>query len=345
VNKARVLKNVIPAFENLAGGLEELKGSGVNDGGLSNFDKGKLYYEYLMKSDIGTGKSMDDLIYMTDDRLDTLLYGIIYIIQNNESVWDTWTNPDFGTEDPEEIIQMLIKGMADHYPPNTGANHTLKSVHPSLEGSSPPAFYMNLPIDDFSDAVIYINESAVRNDALFATLAHEGYPGHLYQDTYFKNKEMHPLRKVMSSMGYIEGWATYVELNAFSLTYIPGMEFDTALLLSYDEEFGLAIQSRCDLGVNYEGWTMNEIRDYLSGFGIDDEGSCRDIYEYVAGNPAKTLRYFLGFMELTELSDYASEKLGDAFWLIDFHECLLDVGPAPFFIVKEAVDDYIRVVQ
>ena len=344
-NKTRVLENVIPAYENLASGLKELKGTGVNEAGLSYFEKGKQYYEYRMKSDIGSDKSVETMINLIYDRVEALIYGMSYFMYSDETIMDSLQNVDFGTTDPEGIIQMLIKGMADHYPDNTGASHTLKEVHPSLESSSPPAFYMNLPIDDFSTAVIYLNNSAVTEEDLFSTLAHEGYPGHLYQDTYFKNQDTHPLRKVITSLGYIEGWATYAELNSFALTSIPDMKKETAMVLSFDEELRLAIQTRCDIGVNYEGWKLDDIQEYMKDFGVDNLGAIRGMYEYVVGDPGKTLRYYIGYLEFRELADYAYQEMGDAFSLKDFNQCLLDVGPAPFFAVREAVEKYIRVIQ
>jgi len=343
-NKTRVLEDVIPAYENLVDGLKELKGTGVNQGGLSNFEKGKEYYEYLIKSDVGSEKSIESLIDMIYERVDSIIYGMSYLLYTDDTILNTLVNPDFGTTDPEEMIEMLIEGMTNYYPENTGASHTLKEVHPSLEGSSPPAFYLNQPIDDFSTAVIYINNSSVREGDLFATMAHEGYPGHLYQDTYFKNLEMHPLRKITTSIGYIEGWATFVEISAFMLTDIPNMADETAMLLSFDEEFSLALQTRCDIGVNYEGWSLEEISEYMADFGVESPSALRNMYEYVIGNPEKTLRYYIGYLELKELADFAYDEMGDAFSLKDFNQCLLEVGPAPFFIVREAVEKYIASV-
>ena len=45
-----------------------------------------------------------------------------------------------------------------------------------------PAFYMVPAIDSTKNNVIYINQGHMPDDiSLFTTLAHEGYPGHLYQ--------------------------------------------------------------------------------------------------------------------------------------------------------------------
>ncbi|MFR5970913.1 MAG: DUF885 family protein [Clostridium sp.] len=52
-----------------------------------------------------------------------------------------------------------------------------------------PAFYLTPPIDEPAANVIYINHAAkYRHQNLHATLAHEGYPGHLFQNCYFREK-------------------------------------------------------------------------------------------------------------------------------------------------------------
>jgi len=344
-NKNTIINDVIPAYRTLVGGLENLKGTGVNDSGMCHFDQGKEYYEYLIKSQIGSDESVTSLADMIDERLEIVRYGMSYIIYNDESVLDLLKNPDFGSGDPEGIIEMIKYGMTDFYPENAGAAHTLKSLHPSLASSFPAAFYLSVPIDDFSSAVIYINDGSFSSDDLFPILAHEGYPGHLYQDTYFKSKKLHPLRYAMSSIGYIEGWATFAEINAYMFADFPEMGTELGILLGFDTEYKLALQSRCDIGVNYEGWTQKDLADYLWDFGIESRDAVRSIYEYVIKSPTRTLRYYVGYLEIENLLDYAHSELGDAFSHMGFNECILDIGPAPFFVVKKAVENYVTAAK
>jgi len=344
-NKNNVLNDVIPAYKTLVEGLKELKGTGLNDRGLAGFDKGKQYYEYLLKSDIGSDESVESLIAMIDERLDTAMYGMSYIAYNNDEIWDLYENPEFGSDDPDEILDMLITGMKDYYPENAGTTHTVKYLYKAMESSFPAAFYLSVPIDDYSSAVIYINRGSMAEGDLFPIMAHEGYPGHLYQDTYFKSREGHPMRKVLSSTGYIEGWATHSEINAYMFADFPTLGAELAMFLGFDTEYRLAIQSRCDIGVNYEGWTREDVKNYLYDLGIESAEASKFIYEYVVKGPAKTLRYFVGFLEIENLLGYAYGELGDAFSYKDFHECILDVGPAPFFIVKRAVHDYVTDIK
>ena len=75
-----------------------------------------------------------------------------------------------------------------------------------------PAFYLTPPLDTRTPNIIYINPSDQRSNLeLFTTLSHEGFPGHLYQTIFFGNTEPSDIRYLITSSGYIEGWATYIE--------------------------------------------------------------------------------------------------------------------------------------
>ena len=62
----------------------------------------------------------------------------------------------------------------------------VKMLHDSLKDYCSPAFYLTVPVDAFENNVIYINEkNALSGIDLYTTLAHEGFPGHLYQTVFF----------------------------------------------------------------------------------------------------------------------------------------------------------------
>lgn len=82
-----------------------------------------------------------------------------------------------------------------------------------------PAFYMIPPVDVTDSNVIYLNNSQITDNlTLFTTLAHEGYPGHLYQQSAFSATKPDPLRQTMNFLGYVEGWATYAENMSYEWT-------------------------------------------------------------------------------------------------------------------------------
>ena len=62
-----------------------------------------------------------------------------------------------------------------------------------------PAFYLTAPMDDPDENNIYMNPAYKHSDIeLFTTLAHEGYPGHLYETISSYEQELAPLRHVLN---------------------------------------------------------------------------------------------------------------------------------------------------
>ena len=68
-----------------------------------------------------------------------------------------------------------------------------------MEAHLSPAFYMIPALDDTEENVIYVNQAQMGNKlTLYTTLAHEGYPGHLYQTVYYASTKPDPLRSIFN---------------------------------------------------------------------------------------------------------------------------------------------------
>ena len=81
-----------------------------------------------------------------------------------------------------------------------------------------PAFYLTPPIDTLSPNDIYINRHANMSGLeLYTTLAHEGFPGHLYQTITFASSAPIPSDTFRPWVVTWKGWATYAE--SFAYTY------------------------------------------------------------------------------------------------------------------------------
>ena len=259
-------------------------------------------------------------------------------INKSPDILNTFGKEDYGTKDPSEIISILKERMKSYYPEAPEVDYQIKYVDESLESNSTPAFYMTPPIDAFENNVIYINKTQIDNATLFPTLAHEGYPGHLYQTTYFNSTKPNPIRNVLNFGGYTEGWATYVELQSYEMSNLNNP--DLVKLLKLYSEVMLALPTRIDIGVNYEGWDLKKTENYITSLGLNSASAAK-MYEYVIQEPANYLQYYIGFLEFNSDSVYAQKQLGDKFDLKAFNKVLLDVGPAPFSIVRKKVDKYI----
>lgn len=338
-NKKIVKKYVIPAYESLIDGLTDLMGTGENDGGLCGYEDGSEYYEYLVKNATGSDRTIGELAEMIENELNLALLGFYSLLQSNEELYDEIYDYECELTDPEDILNDLIDKISDDFPEPVTSDFTVKSVPESLEDDLSPAFYLTAPIDDLDNNVIYINESEdYEGEDLYSTLAHEGYPGHLYQTTYFSSTSPHLIRELLGFSGYSEGWGTYAEIYSYS---VSDLDEDLSSALAYNTVFALAIYSRIDIGVNYEGWDLDETAEFLSRYYSTDDDINQEIYERMIEEPANYLSYFVGYLEFKSLGETAEEALGSDFSTADFHEFILETGPAPFYVIEEYMQTWI----
>ena len=234
---------------------------------------------------------------------------------------------------PEDILAELQEAIQADFPAVNSASCTVKYVVPSLESYLSPAFYLTPPLDQMNKHVIYINQGADYDElTLFTTLAHEGWPGHLYQTMYEDSLKLDPVRNIFYFGGYVEGWAAYAERYAYRFT---SLDSDSAELLAANSFLLLGLYARADTGIHYEGWKPEDLAAYLEAFGITDETALNSIYQAIVQNPANYLKYYLGAVEILELKKEAQETFGEHFAIKDFHEFTLSIGPAPFSVIRD----------
>ena len=216
VNRQIVTGEMVPAYQRLAEELSALKGSGKNSGGLCGLKGGREYYEYLVKDTTGSGMSVEEMQAQTEAQRKQDLAELAQIAKNHPDIGQKCVNYQLPTEEPELILKDLQGKMQQDFPSPPEVSFQVKEVHPSLEEYTAPAFYLTPPIDDVSQNCIYINKSkGDEKIQLYTTLAHEGFPGHLYQNVMERSCGLEPIRSLFGSSGYVEGWATYVEMQSY----------------------------------------------------------------------------------------------------------------------------------
>lgn len=330
-NYELVTSDVVKGYQLLMDGLTALRGTGTNEGGLCYYKDGTEYYEYLVRTQTGSAKSIEQLQKNTSSFINTSLQEMLEIIMANPSVEQTFRDHTFAFTEPKDIIIDLASKVSMDFPTPPTVNCTIKYVHKSMEEHLSPAFYLTPPIDDVMNNVIYINNASVSSD-LYTTLAHEGYPGHLYQTVYTSSKNLPLVRNLYHYSGYTEGWATYVEYYSYG---ISGLEENLAKALSLNGAASLGLYAYIDMGIHYNGWGKKEVQAYLSSYGIQSPETASLIFETMVEEPANYLSYFIGYLEFLELRDTAKAALGDNFTLKEFHDFLLSTGPAPFDILEK----------
>ena len=335
-NKELITTELVTAYQCLIDGLEALKGTGTNDKGLYYYENGDRYYKYLVKSLTGSSKSIFDLLVATDQHISSCITEMQRIMMRNPNVLNGWDTYEFCETEPEKILEDLIEKIKVDFPElPVPANYVIKYVHPSMEEHMSPAFYLTPPVDDTKNNTIYINRSQVTRD-LYTTMAHEGFPGHLYQNVYTSSQNLPLVRNMFSNQGYSEGWATYVEYYAYG---VGGLDEDLAAVLTLNNAATLGIYAYVDMGVHYLGWDAAEVGNYLAKYGLNAEAA-QPMFEIMVEEPANYLSYFIGYLEMLNLQDAAEAAWGENYSLMKFHEAVLGLGPAPFALLEEAIKDY-----
>jgi uncharacterized protein (DUF885 family) len=331
---------LVPAYQALIDGLNALKGTGQYDGGLCQYPDGKAYYEYLVRMNTGTGHTVEQLKELINSRVNSQLLQMSALIGTSGLSNEDLTGFQFSLTDPAEILEDLKSKIGEDFPEIPNTTYTIKYVPEALEDTLSPAFYLTPPLDSPLDNVIYINRGQVDNSTLYSTLAHEGYPGHLYQNVYAASRSVCPLLSLLSCTGYSEGWATYVE--HLSYPWDEGTNSALAQIMSLNSSVTLGFYAAADIGINYDGWSLEDTANYLKQyFGVTDQETIEQFYYVMVEEPANYLNYYIGYLEILLLRDEAEKTLGDAFVLKDFHQFLLDMGDCSFRVIDEYFEDWL----
>ncbi len=336
--------SVLPAYQSLADGLTDLLSTGQYDGGLCRYPEGTAYYEYLVHAGTGSSRSVEELRSLIAGQLVSDLADMSALLEKEPTLTDRFDSFSFTLTEPEEILNDLQQRISEDFPalPEADTKPVIRSVHSSLEASSSPAFYLTCPLDDLSENIIYINgSSSSTSDArLYTVLAHEGYPGHLYQTVYSASCYTTPLRAVLSFPGYSEGWATYVEQLSYG--WGSSSDADLAELVRLNSFVGLGLSALLDIEIHYNDCTVEEAYEFLSGYMTVDEATVEALYRQILGNPANYLTYYVGCLEILALRDDAKEIMGESYSDKAFHQAILTIGEAPFDVLREYLPSYLK---
>lgn len=351
-------ESVIPAYDHLADALTLLKGQGGELGGLALEENGRDYYLALLRLRTGSYRSISEIKHLLAEDLKLNYETLISILRQNPALQTMITDtPSLLPEmTPEEVLRDLREEIGTSYPAipkgrdNAPIHSTIKYVDESLAAYSAPAFYMTPPIDNICENLICLNPKDTEGDlSLYTTLAHEGYPGHLYQTVYSKRFQEQegilPLSSVLYYGGYVEGWAMYVELASYDRAIALAVREHPEAALYYqvcrlDRQFRLGLYSLLDVAIHYDGLSLEEVGALCRALGLSDGKALTALYTYIAEEPCNYLKYYLGYLEILELKKQAAvlwsdtESLHATYdntdFLYRFHSFFLQNGPADY---------------
>ena len=291
-------------------------------------ETGKKYYEAIVREKTSSNMSPEELKEMLDDNITKTLTAAV-TISPEDAVAAPQYQPDFKTAD--EIVEFLTEHIEEDFAAPVTKDYNIKCR-----------------IDDISVNNIKVNSSVVGSDnlTLYTTLAHESYPGHLYQLTGFFNKKDIPnIQKILDFIGATEGWAQYASKCAVNyLDATDGIKdfINLNSMLSY------TLIARVDVGVNYDGWTIDDVYDYLSSYIMvsddfdSEENVAAQFYDIAIGNAGDYIPYAAGYIKMVNMREHAEDELGDKFNPVEFHSFINSIGVTTFDIYEAELDKWIE---
>ena len=331
--------HVIPAYSQMIKGLTLLLGRGHNNWGLCNFPEGKAYYEAVVSADTGCDDSVEDLFsQIAKARREDLTF-CQNLLEKNPKLASQSPKPDAALKEENAMLSRLQKEILTDFPAPPQTEVEICHVDPALSEYLAPAFYITAPIDDISHNRIYINDAKNDTDIYyFTTLAHEGYPGHLYQTICTSSYGAPEVRSLLNYPGYTEGWATYTEMQSF---YYAGLDPDLASLLQHNQAATLSLYATADIGIHYFGWEKEKNAAFWSEYGVDDTATVKRITDLILEEPGNYLKYYVGYLKFRQMREqFALEN--KSFSVSAFHEAILRTGPSPFSVLEETVRDQLK---
>lgn len=331
--------HVIPAYSQMIKGLTMLLGRGHNNWGLCNFPEGKAYYEAVVSADTGCDDSVEDLFsQIAKARREDLTF-CQNLLEKNPKLASQSPKPDAALKEENSMLSRLQKEILTDFPAPPQTEVEICHVDPALSEYLAPAFYITAPIDDISHNRIYINDAKNDTDIYyFTTLAHEGYPGHLYQTICTSSYGAPEVLSLLNYPGYTEGWATYTEMQSF---YYAGLDPDLASLLQHNQAATLSLYATADIGIHYFGWEKEKNAAFWSEYGVDDTATVKRITDLILEEPGNYLKYYVGYLKFRQMREQLALE-NKSFSVSAFHEAILRTGPSPFSVLEETVRDQLK---
>ncbi|NBK98300.1 MAG: DUF885 family protein [Erysipelotrichia bacterium] len=336
----------MPAWLTLENDLSSVKISKKGEGELASYKEGKTYYLEMLKEqvDVDSIKEYTNYLKQCEKEIQQRLLALMseypeladLLYSDESTINDALNNLHFtDLTSAQEVIEDLEKKVAtkDMFPTIQTLEYQMNIVPDSMKDTiqAAAAYYLSA-FDDTSGK----GEQMILNGAFeqsdFTTIAHESFPGHMYQHNYFKNVKHNILRDVLSNSAYVEGWATYVENEVCAYSDNPAV----CHLNNINSQLTYLKVIELDKKIHYDGISRKEAYTFLSdNFGLNDEENLDAQYTQLLENPAVFGNYYLGYYQFLSLKENAKEKWDDEYSDYQFHKLVLDLGPLPFNLLEK----------
>lgn len=329
-----VINEIIPECEKVAETLAQYEGTGGNQG-YYYMDGGLEYYEALLQDTNSTTRTIDEQFDDLDAFVKDMLNEYIAMLQENYNVGEGTV----ALNSSEDILEYLSENFEEYGMASIpDVTYEVDYLDPTTTAANTAAYYVSAPVDDYENNVIKVNPDFESDSTSnYITLAHEGYPGHLYQHVYYLSTEPNLVRTCYSFLGYTEGWAMFASDLALQWGVLSEDDAQYNIVM---EGLDYGVYALLSIAVNGKGWDESDIAAYLEELGLNTEIAA-DMYDMALVYPETYCSYGYGLARLYTLYQEAMETLGDDFDLEEFNAVILDNGPRTLDSVEEDMEAYL----
>ena len=301
----KAMKEVaFPEFEECAMRMRNLKGSGGTDKGLREFKGGDAYYAMLTRNMTNNGASVQETISALDKEIKKVYDEYMGISAAGLDWYKDYKNHAYSKGSLEKNLDFLLASIKSDFPDIPPHEYYTMDVPKVFEDNFSPAAYLGYHLDNFNSNLLIINKKSADSDKDFGvTVAHEAYPGHMFQSLYTRSHTTHPYMYLSVSTGYAEGWAVYVE--NYSMKYFSGdPNSDAMKVVKCESDLSLLVSTRVDYGVHVENWSLKDCVNYFKQFGFSvTEKSFKKFYTLIVTDPGYYAKYGMGYVWTQQIMD------------------------------------------
>jgi len=337
-NVAALEEFVIPAYDTLLKTLESLAQYCKPGTRLFDYPLGREYYTLKMQAQ-GFAEGPQEAI-RTLERSLRENWGII--MSDTEALYLGDQALKAAVEaigdDPEDFIEFVREQSTAEFAGIRELNYTIKIAPDASPNDYAMAYFLIPPVDNpQQNTIVFFPRNISDEVDLYCTVAHEAYPGHMYHFFAYSIEEPSNISKILGSSAFIEGWAMYSQ--GFAMGYLDVEPNIVEAYNAYDR-FAYGLQARVDLGINFQGWGVEETARYLSNWGFDS--AAQAIFDTSLKQPVAYLPYGLGLVKFRDMRIQAEKELGGGFDPIAYHQMLTGLGPVPFDMLDTEMQAWLR---
>ncbi len=262
-----------------------------------------------------------------------------------------YPNTDAGKQQLLDELNVQTAAMQARLPEYFGilpkASVDIRRVPPAIEAGAPGGYYQGPSLDGSRPGAYYINlrDTAEWPKWTLPTLTyHEAIPGHHLQITLSTEAAGIPtIRNLIGFSAYSEGWALYSEQLADEMGVYAN---DPWGRLGYLQSLLFrATRLVVDLGLHHNRWSREQAIRYMVDTLGDKETTVTTEVERYCVWPGQASSYKVGHTEWVRLREEARAQLGDRFDIRSFHDTALASGGMPLEVLKTVVGEWVASQQ